>query len=185
MAVNRLAKVYFCDGVHLIYGYEGGKYWCKKRVCVKSAYGRKRVNCLGFSDAVSHEVETVMNDTYLNADSVCDGLSKLRQKSPNDWLYVILDNAAYQRCRKVKSCAAALNINLIYLPPYSPNLNLIERLWKFLRSKVLANKYYTSFQCLFDNVKNFLAYAYTTFASSLDTLLAFNFECLNASKCIN
>ena len=61
MAVNRLVKVYFCDGVHLIYGYEGGKYWCKNRVCVKSAYGRKRVNCLGFLDAVSHKVETVMN----------------------------------------------------------------------------------------------------------------------------
>lgn len=81
MAVNRLAKVYFCDGVHLIYGYEGGKCWCKERVCVKSAYGRKRVNCLGFLDAVSHEVETVMNDTYLNSDSVCNGLRKLRQKS--------------------------------------------------------------------------------------------------------
>ena len=103
MAVNRLVKVYFCDGVHLIYGYESGKCWCKERVCVKSAYGRKRVNCLGFLDAISHEVETVMNDTYINADSVCDGLRKLRQKSPNDWLYVILDNAAYQRCKKVKS----------------------------------------------------------------------------------
>ena len=185
MAVNRIVKVYFCDGVHLIYGYEGGKYWCKKRVCVKSAYGRKRVNCLGFLDTVSHEVETVMNDTYLNADSVCDGLRILRKKSPNEWIYVVLDNAAYQHCKKVKSCAAELNINLIFLPPYSPNLNLIERLWKFLRRKVMANKYYTSFQCFFDSIKSFLDNAYTTFASSLETLLAFNFECLDASKCIN
>jgi hypothetical protein len=102
MAVNRLAKVYFCDGVHLIYGYEGGKCWCKERVCVKSAYGRKRVNCLGFLDAVSHEVETVMNDTYLNSDSVCNVLRKLRQKSPNEWIYVVLDNVAYQHCKKGK-----------------------------------------------------------------------------------
>lgn len=185
MAVNSLAKVYFCDGVHLVYGYEGGKYWCKKRVCVKSAYGRKRVNCLGFLDAVSHKVETVMNDSYLNADSVCEGLKKLRQNSPDEWIYVILDNAAYQRCKKVKNCAAKLNINLIYLPPYSPNLNLIERLWKFLRSKVLANKYYYSFQCFFDNVQDFLANAYIDFSSSLNSLLTFNFQCFDSSKCIN
>ena len=77
MAVNGLVKVFFADGVHLIYGYEGGKYWSRKRVCVKSAYGRKRINCLGFLDAVSHKGETVMNDTYLNSDSVCEGLKKL------------------------------------------------------------------------------------------------------------
>ena len=121
----------------------------------------------------------------LNSDSVCNGLWKLRQKSPNEWIYVVLDNAAYQRCKKVKSCVAELNINLIFLPPYSPNLNLIERLWKFLRRKVMSNKYYTSFQCFFDSIKTFLDNAYITFASSLDTLLAFNFECLDASKCIN
>lgn len=169
----------------MIYGYEGGKYWSKKRVCVKSAYGRKRVNCLGFLDAVSHEVETVMNDSYLNADTVCDGLRKLRQNSPNEWLYVILDNAAYQHCKKVKACAAELNINLIYLPPYSPNLNLIERLWKFLRNKVVTNKYFTSFQCFYDKIHEFLTNAHINFASSLDSLLAFNFECLDSSVCIN
>ncbi len=185
MAANNLVRVYFCDGVHLIYGYEGGKYWCKKRVCVKSAYGRKRVNCLGFLDAVSHKVETVMNDTYLNADSVCEGLRKLRQNSPNERIYVILDNAAYQRCKKVKECAAKLNINLVFLPPYSPNLNLIECLWKFLRRKVLANKYYNSFRCFYDIIQDFLTNAYVSFTSSLITLLAFNFECLDSSICIN
>lgn len=113
---------------------------------MKSAYGRKRVNCLGFLDAVSHKLESVMNDSYLNTDSVCEGLRKIRRNVPDELLYVILDNAAYQHCRKVKDCAAELNINLIYLPPYSPNLNLIERLWKFLRSKILANKYYDSFK---------------------------------------
>lgn len=183
MAVNRLVRVYFCDGVHLIYGYEGGKYWCKKRVCVKSAYGRKRINCLGFLDAVSHKVETVMNDSYLNADSVCEGLKKLRQNASDEWLYVILDNAAYQRCKKVRNCAAQLNINLIYLPTYSPNLNLIERLWKFLRSKILANKYYDSFNQFFDKVHDFLASIHLNFYESLTSLLSFNFQCLDFNNC--
>ena len=185
MAVNNLVKVYFCDGVHLIYGYEGGKYWCKNRVCVKSAYGRKRVNCLGFLDAVSHKVEMVMNDSYLNAESVCEGLKKLRRNAPDELLYVILDNAAYQRCKKVKDCAAGLNINMIYLPPYSPNLNLIERLWKFLRSRILANKYYDSFKCFFEKVHDFLSRAYIDYSTSLNSLLALNFQCLDSNNCIN
>lgn len=185
MAVNGLVKVFFADGVHLIYGYEGGKYWSRKRVCVKSAYGRKRINCLGFLDAVSHKVETVMNDTYLNSDSVCEGLKKVRQNNPDEWLYVVLDNAAYQRCKKVKECAAELNINLVYLPPYSPNLNLIERLWKFMRSKVLANKYYNSFKCFFDKVHDFLSSAYIEYSSSLNSLLALNFQCFDSNCCIN
>lgn len=156
----------------------------KKRVSVKSAYGRKRVNCLGFLDAVSHTVETVMNDSYLNADSVCEGLKKLRQNAPDEWIYVILDNAAYQRCKKVKECAAELNIDLVYLPPYSPNLNLIERLWKFLRSKILANKYYDSFKTFFAEVHDFLAFVHLNFTSSLCSLLSFNFQCLDSNVCL-
>ena len=184
MAAAGIVKVYFSDGVHLIYGYEGGKCWCKKRVCVKSAYGRKRVNCLGFLDAVSHKVETVMNDTYLNADSVCEGLKMIRQSAPDEWLYVILDNAAYQRCKKVKECAEKLNINLIFLPPYSPNLNLIERLWKFLRNKVLANKYYTSFNLFFNKIHDFLTDVHLNFSSALASLLSFKFQCLDSNDCI-
>ncbi len=183
MAKNCLIKVFFCDGVHLIYGYEGGKCWSKKRVCVKSAYGRKRVNCLGFLEAVSHKVETVMNDSYLNADCVCEGLARLRQKNPDEYLYVILDNAAYQHCKKVRNCAENLNINLVYLPPYSPNLNLIERLWKFLRSIILTNKYYDSFKYFFDRVHDFLASVHLKFSDSLASLLSFNFQCFDSKDC--
>ncbi len=149
MAKNGLIQVFFSDGVHLTYGYQGGYCWCKERKCVPSAYGRKRANLLGFMNAVTYETINVMNDSYLNSDSVCEGLKKLRKKFPNESIYVILDNAAYQRCKKVKQKAELLNINLIFLPPYSPNLNLIERLWKFLRKNVLSNKYYHSFQDFF------------------------------------
>ena len=87
--------------------------------------------------------------------------------------------------KKVKECAAELNINLVYLPPYSPNLNLIERLWKFMRSKVLANKYYNSFKCFFDKVHDFLSSAYIEYSSSLNSLLALNFQCFDSNCCIN
>ncbi len=82
MAKNGLIQVFFADGVHLTYGYQGGYCWCKERKCVPSAYGRKRANLLGFMNAVTYETINVMTDSYLNSDSVCEGLKKLRKKFP-------------------------------------------------------------------------------------------------------
>lgn len=176
MAIHGLVKVFFADGVHLIYGYQSGYCWCRERKTVPSAYGRKRVNLLGFMDPVTYETVSVMNDSYLNSDSVCEGLEKLREKNPKEYIYIILDNAAYKRCRKVKEKAEKLNINLIYLPPYSPNLNLIERLWKFLRKNVLANKYYPSFGEFFSAVSSFIDNVHINFFDRLSSLLTFRFE---------
>ena len=89
-AEKKMIKVFFADGVHLIYGYQGGYCWCKERKCVPSAYGRRRANLLGFMDAVTHETVGVMNDSYLNSDSVCEGLVKLRNKYPDKYLHVIM-----------------------------------------------------------------------------------------------
>lgn len=175
-----LIEVFFADGVHLTYGYQGGYCWCKERRCVPSAYGRKRANLLGFMNAVTYDTTQVMNDTYLNADSVCEGLEKLRKKYPERILYIILDNAAYQRCKKVKHCAECLNINLIFLPPYSPNLNLIERLWKFLRKKIMANKYYCDFKKFYQTVSLFIDELHTTYFHELRPIVSFQFECFDS-----
>ena len=72
MAKNGLITLLFCDGVHLTYCYQGGYCWCKERKCVPSAYGRKRANLLGFLNAVTYETTRIMNDSYLNSESVCD-----------------------------------------------------------------------------------------------------------------
>lgn len=56
-----------------------------------------------------------------------------------------MDNARYQRFNKVTEHAAKLGIDILFLPPYSPNLNLIERLWKFIKKKRLYNRYHETF----------------------------------------
>ena len=168
------------DGVHLTYGYSGGYFWSKERVNIPSAYGRKRANLLGFMDAITYETVNVMNDTYLNSDSVCDGLDELRKRFPDKILYVIMDNAAYQRCKKVQEKAEQLKINIIFLPAYSPNLNLIERLWKFLRKKVLSNKYYHTFKEFYSAIETFINTAHNEYLDQLSSLLSFNFELLDA-----
>lgn len=176
MAENDVIKLFFADGVHLTYGYQGGYCWCKERKTIPSAYGRKRANLLGFLDPITYETISVMNDSYLNSDSVCEGLEKLRNRFPKEYICVILDNAAYQRCKKVMNKAEELKINLVFLPPYSPNLNLIERLWKFLRKKLLANQYYHSFNDFFLAIQQFINILPSRFSVLLSSLLSFNFE---------
>ena len=165
-------------GYTWIYGYTGGYSWCKERMCVPSSYGRKRVNLLGFMDAVTLKTEKVTEEKYLNSDSVCKGLEKLRKEYPDEFIYVILDNAAYQKCKKVKHCAESFNINLVFLPPYSPNLNLIERLWKFLRKKSWQTNITALFQSFINSSASLLMNYIPPIFTSCVLLFLFNLSAL-------
>ena len=100
---------------------------------------------LGAINAMTLELITVTNDAYINADSVCKLLEKIAVLALEVPITLVLDNARYQRCEAVTKYANSLNIELLFLPSYSPNLNLIERLWKFVKKKCLYSKYYDTF----------------------------------------
>lgn len=89
---------------------------------------------------------------------------------------VVLDNARYQKCRLVFALAAALNIELLYLPSYSPHLNIIERLWKFVRNECLYSKYYAEFDDFKAAIDTCIQQANSTHKQSLETLLSLNFQ---------
>ncbi len=73
--------------------------------------------------------------------------SKIEAKHPKaEAIYIIVDNARYYRSRLLKEYTEGTKIKLIFLPPYSPNLNLIERYWKFFKKKVLNNRYHETFE---------------------------------------
>ena len=184
LALKGEILLYFADGVHLIYGYSGEKCWTKERPMVKSAYGRRRLNCLGFLDAKSFQVTTIMNDSYLNSQSIIEGMVKLRfeHKDDDTPIAIVLDNARYQNNKWVKEIAKYVGVQLFFLPPYSPNLNLIERLWKFLKHEVVANKYYDSFDEFYFHVDDFLDNVHVRYEDELRTLLTFNFEILDGAK---
>ena len=137
--------VYFVDAAHFVLQPFLGFLWCFQRCFVYSAAGRKRFNVLGALNAITHEVVTITNDSYINALSVCDLLRKLAEKHAEEIVTLFLDNARYQKCRVVQELARKLKIELIYLPSYSPNLNLIERLWRHVKHQVLYSRYYDSF----------------------------------------
>jgi transposase len=146
------------------------------RVFIKAPSGRQRFNVLGALNALTHEVITVTNESYINAECVCALLTKLAELPLGVPIMLILDNARYQRCQIVQECAAALGIELLYLPPYSPNLNLIERLWKFVKKKCLYSKYYENFALFKEAITDCLGKVETEYKKELETLLTLNFQ---------
>lgn len=171
-------KVYFVDAAHFVMGSFSGYLWCLVRVFIPSSSGRKRYNVLGAIDAVTHQLITVCNDTYINACSVCELLAGIRDNVRNTIpVTLVMDNARYQRCALVTELALKLKIELLFLPSYSPNLNLIERLWKWVRKDCLNSKYYERF----DEFKTSLNHSLEKVSSGeikkeMDTLLALNFQ---------
>ena len=127
-------------------------------------------------DPITHKFTTVCNDTYINAESVCELLRKIAKMYVGIPITIVLDNARYQKCKIVIELAEALNIELLYLPPYSPNLNLIERLWKFVKKKCLWSKYYDDFSKFKGAIIDCLNRTSTTYKKVLESLLTLNFQ---------
>ena len=111
---------------------------------IKTGSGRKRYNVLGALNFVSKKVTSVTNDTYITFSEVCELLCNIALEYAGKPIRLVLDNASYQKCYIVQDTAVLLGIELIFIPPYSPNLNLIERLWKWTKSE-LRTIYYDNF----------------------------------------
>jgi len=168
--------VFFVDAAHFVFGAFLGYLWCFARCWIKAPSGRQRFNVLGALNAITYEVITVTNLTYINAESVCQLLGKLAALGLQVPITLVLDNARSQRCALVQSVADALGIELLYLPPYSPNLNLIERLWKFVKKQCLYSKYYTDFSAFTHAIEDCLTHTQTTHKQALCSLLTLNFQ---------
>jgi transposase len=110
--------------------------------------------------------------------SVCDLLKKIKDKCKDSHpITVILDNAKYQRCNLVRQLAGEMNIELLFLPSYSPNLNLIERFWKWLKKDCLNGRYYETFAKFKEAIDSSLSKTINhDNKKELETLLALNFQ---------
>jgi transposase len=153
-----------------------GILWSFSRLFVKTSAGRKRFNVLGALNAITHELVMVTNDTDITADSVCDLLRRIAMLNLDVPITLVMDNARDQKCNIVTALASQLNIDLLYLPAYSPNLNLIERLWKFVKKKVLYSKYYADFSAFRNAITDCLKQSHTTHKKELDSLLTLKFQ---------
>jgi transposase len=170
--------VLFVDAAHFVMGAYLGMLWCFVRQLLPSASGRKRHNILGAYDPVRHEAITVTNDTYINQHVFCTFLDKIAATYAESEcpITLILDNARYQKCQSVFDKAEALGIELLYLPPYSPNLNLIERLWRFVKKQVLYCKHYDKFVDFKNSIDTCMSELATKFKSNMESLITFRFQ---------
>ena len=168
--------VFFVDAAHFVLAAFLGYLWSLKRIFIQAPSGRQRFNVLGALNAVTHELITVTNDTYINAASVCELLHKLADLQLDVPITLFLDNARYQKCDLVQTTAKSLHIELCFLPPYSPNLNLIERLWKFVKKECLYSEYYSDFTKFKTAILDCLGQTHTTHKKKLDSLLTLHFQ---------
>jgi transposase len=169
-------QVYFVDAAHFVFAPFLGFLWCATRLFVRAASGRKRYNVLGAIDAVTHRLIRVTNHDYINAESVCALLRAVAEASVGLPITLVLDNARYQKCALVQTLAVSLGIELLYLPSYSPNLNLIERLWRFVRKESLNSTYYESSEQFTTAIDQCLDGLHTVHKGEMEKLLTHKFQ---------
>lgn len=176
-------RIYFVDSTHPQHNTKPSCGWILKGKdndkFVKTNSGRERLNLngvLNFRDKTA----VVLEEKTINAYATINLLETIKKKQREGKVYLILDNASYHHARKVRNWLLHHSrFKLIFLPPYSPNLNLIERLWKFFHQKVTWNRYFETFEEFKKTTLDFFGNL-NIYQKELSTLLADNFQLLPA-----
>ena len=168
--------VFFVDAAHFVFGTFLCCLWSVARIFIRAASGRQRFNVLGAWNAVTHQLIAVTNTTVVNTATMGELLGKIAALGLSGPITLVLDNARYQRNAVVQALASQLGITLLFLPSYSPNLNLIERLWKFIKRRALYGRYHPTFAEFQAAIQETLDGLPTTHAERLKTLMTLNFQ---------
>lgn len=150
--------------------------WCVARVFIKASPGRNRINVLGAVNGITKQVSTYINTTYICSNCLVTFLKQLKQEYGDKPIAIVLDNARYQHCFLVTTFAKSLGIHLLFLPPYSPNLNIIERLWKFTKKEILNAQYYDAPLKFHQAIKDFFQQINQKNNPELHNLLTLKFQ---------
>jgi transposase len=175
-------QLFFVDAAHFVQGGFIGQLWSKVRILIKSTSGRSRYNVLGALNFATKRMEIIANDSYITSAQVLMLIDKLINEYPNCVIKLIMDNARYQRCKLVMEYAAARGVEIIFLPTYSPNLNLIERVWKFVKSEVLNAAYIGTFADFKDTIDECLAGLDKKHLVKMKTLITGNFQLFDSHQ---
>jgi transposase len=173
--------LYFADGVHPQHNPIAGYGWIKrgKDFPLKSNTGRRRLNINGAIDITTMHAEVRMDDT-INGDSTLALIKQIEAEHPQcPYIPIICDNASYYRSKPVREYLETSRVELIFLPPYSPNLNLIERLWRFMKREILYATYYPTFKEFKTACEKFFR-DLGSYEPKLRSLLTENFQILSA-----
>lgn len=170
------AHLYFVDAAHFVMGSFLCCVWSLVRMMIRAASGRQRYSVLGAWNAVTNALVSITTDATVNAETMCELLHKIAALGLSGPVRLVLDNARYQHCALVMTLAKSLNIELMFLPSYSPNLNLIERLWKFVKKSVLYGRHYSTFADFRAAIDGCLSKIMTDHRELLASLMTHNFQ---------
>jgi len=174
----------FIDSVHPQHNSNNSKMWIEtgKDRWIQSNTGRQHVNINGAYNPITQDVITVQAPT-INHETTIELLKLVSEKTTDkELIYVFCDNASYNKSKEVKAfLATQTKIKMVYLPPYSPNLNLIERLWKFMRKNVINLKYYATFQLFKDAITKFFNNI-QKYKNELSKFITINFQTFENAK---
>lgn len=176
-------RIYFGDAAHFKHNAEAGYAWSLLGAphLIPSNSGRQRYNVLGAYSPHSHQFVGLLTQDNITQDKLCELLSALRSNHPDHaQLYLILDNARYNYTSQVCDQAHRSHIILDFLPPYSPNLNPIERLWKFVRKQFFKDKYRATFADFCAQLDQFFD-ELALYRPQLQSLITHKFEVLPSS----
>ena len=148
------------DPTHPIHNSIPGYRWQekgkKKTQFLQANTGRRRITVVGAVNLVNQDIVPLVTESNADTALVAVFLLEVKKKyAKAEKITIILDNAAYQKSYETQEYAKSLNIDLLYLPPYTPNLSLIERVWKFFKKKVLRDHYYPTFNEFFEAICEF------------------------------
>lgn len=169
-------NLFFVDAAHCVMGTWLACIWCLVRLFIRGGSGRQRYNVLGAWNVITRQLVRITNTTVVTAETMCALLHQIAALGLKGPITMVLDNARYQHCRLVMDLAKRLNIHLEFLPSYSPNLNLIERLWKFLKKKVLRGRHYNTFEDFQAAIDGCLNKIDTDHKKELQTLMTPKFQ---------
>ena len=174
--------VLFVDAVHFIFATLLGCIWCKARCFLRSQAGRKRYSVLGAINSISKKITHYSTDETINAKAVCRLLKMIYAEYYGKPITLVLDNARYQHCELVERYARILKIELLFLPAYSPNLNLIERFWKYTKKKILYSVFHENYEVFKQRIDTCINEAFTKDKEKIDTLLKLKFQSFRKVK---
>jgi len=173
--------ILFMDATHPTQAIKVSCGWIKKGQdkSIETTGSRTRLNLIGAVNLNNIADAKVKRYDKVNSETIQQFFNELRQHDTSGKrIHLILDGAAYHRANAVKDKAKALNIKLYYLPPYSPNLNPIERLWKVMNEHVRNNKYYATAQEFRQTIDDFFDKKLPQIGATLGNRINDNFQVL-------
>ena len=155
--LNKNEVIYFADSTHPQHQTRLAYGWIAKgvRKAEKMTACQKRVNLIGAINLDGHHIEYRQVD-WVNGESIKAFLNQMLEANPAaEKIHLFWDNAGYHKSKEIQLFVKDTKIILHYLPPYSPNLNPIERLWKIMHEQVTYNRYYPKFADFTEGILNF------------------------------